>query len=257
MAKLSMFRILLGLLAVSAIALSEVEERKLDKKVRLKKRLERLEKAVNALEHFLFDENIKNIESLRDLKTTVVQDVKSDLKEVNKKSADMLAEVDEIVAEVREDLSEIETDANARNVIVGDLLYYHGIKSPCDEWYGSCSMANSVCRDGMCQCSAGFSYDSLRQTCVEECPHGYGNTYQVVNNHIIRGFNRRIVNETSADNCKRLCEEEQTFVCRSLDYFPRQKQCYMSASSKPDAEDGWEYNGAGVHFQRDCLYDTY
>lgn len=228
-----------------------------DGNIEIIKRLDDLDQTVGVLERYVYDESVKRKNDLRNLQGDSGEAFDANMYEVRRLSEDMVKAVDDTLVNIRENLKQTELTANARNVIVGDLLYYHGISSRCDAWFDSCVVEHSECRDDMCQCVPGFSHDSLRQRCVPKCPHGYGDTYQVVHNYIIRGFNNRSVNETSLEECKLLCETEKTFECRSFDFFPNYDSCYLSEKTKGDAESGWEYNGAGVHFQRDCVYDIY
>ncbi|XP_052803484.1 uncharacterized protein LOC128233711 [Mya arenaria] len=132
-------------------------------------------------------------------------------------------------------------------------LRYGGIGTPCSSDSGECVTPESECRADKCQCHLGLSYSHGEGTCVPSCDE-YGSTYQTSPNRIIRGYNDLHLNETSLAQCSTRCSTEEAFVCRSFDYFPDWRQCYLSRHVNTDVdESAWEYNGAGYHFQRDCV----
>lgn len=221
------------------------------KQRRLKKRIENIENNIKTIENYLSDERETDA-FLKSLEGETGKSFLNDMAEVKKMAAEMKQSMSTVFGDLSKDLQAVENFANSRNVIIGGVAYYDGIGSACGSQYDVCRVTNSDCRDGICQCLAGLSYDHLQQTCVDQCETGYGNTYQTVNNYIIRGHNSLSVNETELVQCKKLCESADTFICRSFDYFPRWRSCFLSEEIKPNVDNGWEYNEAGIHFQRDC-----
>lgn len=217
-------------------------------------RLDKLEKNIEAIQSYVNSERETDY-FLRGLTGDIGKAFDADMIQVKNLAAGMKKELTDSLGNVNNELKAVEDFANSRNVIIGGVLYYDGIGSPCGPSFDVCRVDKSECRDGKCQCVPGLSHDSLHEECVETCEDGYGNTYQTVHNYIIRGNNNAILNETSLEECKEHCETEESFNCRSFDYFPRWDSCFLSENVKSDAEDAWEYNSAGIHFQRDCIID--
>jgi hypothetical protein len=160
-------------------------------------------------------------------------------------------DVKESLDDFEDKISLVNKTANVKINANGAVLY-GGIGSACTDNGGECLGDDSECRGGRCQCLPGLSYDIQAQSCVSSC-NKYGETYQSVSRKIIRGFNDKTVEKTTLAKCKKDCVDEKTFLCRSFDYFPQWRTCYMSASVVSEAtEDAWEYNSEGHHFQRDC-----
>ncbi|KAH3719398.1 uncharacterized protein LOC127855005 [Dreissena polymorpha] len=244
--------------------------------LRQQHRLERIEKLVRDirnLEDYLTDDGALD-KHFVNLNVTVEKEIDAKIKVVNDRVGQMNAKIKEDLGGVGTITDRIEQTADKRNVVVGGVVYYMGIGSACTEDVDICRVGKSECREGICQCEPGLSSDSLRQTCVDKCEGGYGRSYQTVNNYAIRGYNNMELLNVTLENCKARCEAANAFVCRTFDYFPDWKSCYLSEKVKSDVEpvkafpsndgtydadldvrdkeDGWEYNGAAIHFQRDC-----
>ena len=218
-------------------------------------RLENVEKNIEAIQNFVDDEKETDT-FLNGLRGGIGKAFDDDMAQVKTLAESMREELKTSFNDVDSELKAVEDFANTRNVLIGGVLYYDSIGSPCDQSFDVCKIENSECRDGKCQCEVGMSHDSLQGRCADACADGYGSTYQTTNNYIIRGHNSVSLNETSLEECKEHCETEKKFVCRSFDYFPRWQECYLSEVVQGEAEnEAWEYNSAGVHFQRDCIVD--
>lgn len=219
------------------------------------KRLDNVEKNIEAIQSYVDGERETDT-FLNGLRGDIGKAFDNDMLQVKNLAGGMRKELKESLEKAGHDLKAVEDFANSRNVIIGGVLYYDGIGSACGESFDVCRVENSECRDGKCQCKMGMSHDSLQEKCVDACADGYGNTYQTVHNYIIRGHNTVTVNETSLEDCKEQCETADNFECRSIDYFPRWEACYLSDVVKGDIDnEAWEYNSAGIHFQRDCIVD--
>ena len=148
-------------------------------------------------------------------------------------------------------ISAAHRDAQVKISSLGGLMY-GGIGTPCSADAPECTTADSECRGDKCQCSLGLSYDHGQRKCVGSCAT-YGRTFQTAPRRVIREYNDRVVNSTSLADCASTCVDETSFTCRSFDYFPDWRQCFLSRHVKSDVDDAaWEYNDAGYHFQRDC-----
>lgn len=240
----------------------------------IKAKLDALDKEISVLENYVKGEKSTDA-ILQDLEGSTYQEVLGYMDTVKNRAAETKEKVKMNLKPAEEILSGVKTLANNRNVVVGGILYYGAIGSACSSWENTCKTSRSECRDNKCQCVSGLSFDALQQTCVETCQNGYGNTYQTVTNYAIRGFNNLVLENVTLDTCKQTCETVDSFVCRSFDYFRMWNSCYLSRSVKADTEqgeyvgledyvvddegedkDGWEYNAAAVHFQRDCIVDA-
>lgn len=217
-------------------------------------RLDTLESNIAAIESYVQGERETDT-FLRGLSGAIGQAFDDTMQEVKQLADGLRNELKESFVNVNQELTEVEEFSNSRNVIIGGILYYDGIGSACGSSFDVCHVENSACRDDKYQCKLGLSYDGLQQSCVDRCERGYGNTYQTVYNYIIRDNNYDTVNGTSLKECQQRCETDEAFLCRSFDYFPRWNTCYLSEHTKSDADEWWEYNSAGIHFQRDCVID--
>ncbi|KAH3704619.1 hypothetical protein DPMN_079678 [Dreissena polymorpha] len=188
---------------------------------------------------------------IRNSAVTEVQGMEKKVKETNT-FIDSLKKLSNVQLEkVADNIARVNRSAFVKVNANGAVLY-GGVGSKCIDTSGECVTPNSECRVGKCQCSLGLSYNLGTQSCVGSCTE-YGSTYQSVPLWIIRGFNDRVLNATTLVTCAETCALEKSFVCRSFDWFPHFRTCYLSANAKTGAEDAWEYNSAGYHFQRDCL----
>lgn len=251
--------------------LIKLTEEKIKRNEAIKKRLEQLEHSVALLENYVSGERETDL-TLQDLTGKTKSLFEGYMNTIKEMTKSMKEEVRQTLLAPESTLTDVETSANERNVVIGGILYYGGIGSAC-AWADLCRTPRSECRRNICQCLPGLSSDLLRQDCVETCDNGYGHTYQTVHNYAIHGYNDLVLENVTLDQCKDRCENVKDFVCRSFDYYPDWHSCYLSASVKGDTErgeldeyddqvgevgekDGWRYNSAGVYFQRDCIVDA-
>lgn len=217
---------------------------------KLEERLSNIEGKVEAIKNYLIGEKRGDIQ-LRKKSEEVIKEMKEKVKETENVIEALKNDVTNSLADFEDKIKDVNKTANVKINANGAVLY-GGIGSACTTNGGECMTKDSECRDGRCQCLPGLSYDIQAQSCVGSCGV-YGETYQSVSRRIIRGFNDKKVESVSLGECKIKCIEEEDFKCRSFDYFPQWRDCYMSASVKSDAPDeAWEYNSEGYHFQRDC-----
>ena len=148
-------------------------------------------------------------------------------------------------------LESVKNIADKRNFNLGGAIFYGGHGSACVEGANECHLVSGECRNGQCQCKPGLSYDRKTQSCVENC-ESYGEDFEVVPNRVIRGNNSAVFEDVSLKECKKNCTEAQDFECVTFEYFNWYRACYLSAITMLEAEDSWEYNSAGNHFQRNC-----
>ena len=237
----------------------------------LRNRLDALEYELSLVENYIKGEKSTDA-ILEELEGSSKETFLGYMKTVEDKAKDMKVTVGRNLKPAEDTLETIKSFANERNVVIGGILYYGAIGSSCTRWEDVCITVRSECRENKCQCKPGLSSDALQQTCVEKCGMGYGKTYQTVPNYAIRGYNDLTLENVTLDTCREQCETDKSFVCRSFDYFPAWNSCYLSSSVKGDTEselsndygdyaeekdsDGWEYNAAAIHFQRDCLVNT-
>lgn len=238
----------------------------------IRDRLDKLNHTITVLENYVKGERMLDT-VLEDLSGKTMDKFESYMDTVKGKAENMKKEVKKDLKPAEDTLSIVEGYANDRNVVLGGILYYLGIGSGCAGRSDICRTPKSECRDNKCQCLPGLSSNALDQTCVSKCNRGYGDTYQTVHNYAIRGFNDLSLENVTLEVCKKRCEAEKTFVCKSFDYFPEWNSCFLSSKVKCDVDsevgenndeneddaleekpgDGWEYNAAAIHFQRDCL----
>ena len=215
-------------------------------------KLDIIEGRVKAIKIYLMGE--KNADRrLREKSNKVITEMKSKITETD----DVIGELREVVKNTLiafdDNIVDVNKTAHVKVNAYGAVLY-GGVGSACSAKNGECATANSECRGGKCQCIPGFSFDRRDRECKSACD-SYGATYQTVDRRIIRGYNELTLEESELQDCIDRCNTETSFVCRSFDFFPRWHTCYLSTSVKTDvAEELWEYNKEGYHFQRDCKF---
>lgn len=213
-------------------------------------RLKALEERIHAIKNYLQVEKKLDV-ALRVKSDEVINVMEGKVTETDQVIDQLKTNVDNTLKDFETRIDEVNTIANV--IINSDgTVMYGKIGSACTTYGQECTDDNSECRSGRCQCLPGLSYDIHERKCVKSCG-GYGTTYQVVSRKIIRGYNDLTLNSTNLAECKKTCEAENAFQCRSFDYFPQWKQCYLSKNVVSDITDNsWEYNSEGIHFQRDC-----
>lgn len=213
-------------------------------------RLVGLEGKIETIKNYLMGEKKGDI-LLRKKSEEVIKEMKEKVRETNNVIQTLKDEVTISLVNFENKITEVNKTANVKINANGAVLY-GGVGSACTSNGGECVTDQSECRDGRCQCEPGLSYNVQARSCAESCSV-YGETYQSVSRRIIRGFNDLKLDSVSLAECKKRCITEETFKCRSFDYFPQWRDCYMSSSVKSDTpDDAWEYNSEGYHFQRDC-----
>ena len=224
-----------------------------EKREKWRKKLDRLEKDIAVLVGYYADE-ANTDKLLENLSGEVLDNINNQAETIKTGITEMKKFLDTSLSGVDTVLTSVKKSAVSRNVKVAGVVLYGGIGSACI-YPTDCVVANSECRQGICQCNPGLSFDSLRNTCQDDCL-AYGTTYQFAKNKIIAEFNNLELQEKTLDECKRECERDDLgFICRSIDYFPLWKKCFLSEHTRSGVPDSsWIYNGAGIHFQRDCSY---
>ena len=212
-------------------------------------RLVMLEDTIDSLQRYLMTEKRKDIGLKRRSEVSIDQ-INAKLNEAKELIGSTEAEMTKSVSDFEIQLKSVNKSAQ-RNMDVKGVIVYGGVGTSCLTGHDVCVVDKSECRGGRCQCEAGYSYDAFAQQCVTSCK-GYGLTFQSVENRVIRGHNDDIVENVSFLECKQHCLNATGFVCRSIDYFERFGECYLSSVTMPEVKDDWEYNSIGCHFQRDC-----
>lgn len=218
--------------------------------VNFEDRLRDMEGNIDALKKYLMGEKRLDI-VLRTQSKEVIKEMKGKVRETEIVIGVLKDEVKGSLNDFENKILEVNKSANVKINANGAVLY-GGIGSACTSNGGECLGEDSECRSGRCQCLPGLSYDLQARSCVESCDT-YGKTYQSVRGKIIRGFNEETLEDVSLADCKAKCNDDSTFLCRSFDYFPQWRTCYISTNVKSEVpDDTWEYNPEGYHFQRDC-----
>lgn len=212
-------------------------------------RLTILEDTVDAIKRYLMGEKAKDIE-LKIRSEDAINQINVKVDEAKLLVGNTKVEISRSVSEFEDALKSVNESAQ-RNMNVKGVIRYGGVGTSCSAGNDACVVAKSECREGRCQCEPGYSYDKDAQQCVATCK-SYGRSFQSVRKRVIRGHNDDIVENVSFAECKQRCYDADEFVCRSIDYFDSMRECYLSSITKLDAEDDWEYNSIGYHFQRDC-----
>lgn len=213
--------------------------------------IQKLEKKIALILNRLSSEKMQD-KNLTLQAEEVLEDMRGKVDETEDLIEELKGSVKLSVDDFQEQIKAVNVSAQL-TVNVRGVVFYGEIGTVCSVESGECQLDNSECRAGRCQCKPGLSYNIQDRTCVPSC-QAYGDTYQVVENYIIRGHNSKTVeNVTSIAACDQECQTAAGFVCRTIDFFPRWKTCYLSSETKADVPDKvWEYNSAGLHFQRDC-----
>lgn len=213
-------------------------------------RLTTLEETVDSLKRYLMAEKRKDI-VLKSRSEDAIDKINDKVNEATVLVGSTKVDISKRVSEFEDTLKSVNQSAQ-RNMNVEGVIMYGGVGTCCSAGNDACAVAKSECRKGRCQCEPGYSYDANAQQCVSTCPT-YGTTFQSVEKRVIRGNNDDVVKDIPFSECKQCCLNATDFVCRSIDYFQSMKECYLSSVTKLEAEDNWEYNGIGDHFQRDCM----
>ena len=212
-------------------------------------RLSDIEGTVDALKIYLTREKRRD--------TDLVKRSDKAIRQINQK----VTEARDLVANTKVDISKCVSDfedrlvsvkkSAERNMEVEGVIRYGGVGTSCSAGNDACAVEKSECRHGRCQCEPGYNYNKHTQECTTSCT-SYGTTFQSIENRVIRGHNDKILEGVSFPECKKNCTDANDFVCRSIDYFASLQECYLSSVTALEAEDDWEYNSIGYHFQRDC-----
>ena len=213
-------------------------------------RLSVLEENVNYIKSFVEEEKLLD-KSLTDISTKQLGVADERLDEMKQFTETAKDEARVLLGSAEVELQSVKTIADKRNFNLGGAIFYGGHGSACVEGANECHLASGECRDGQCQCKPGLSYDRKTQSCVEVC-ESYGEDFEVVPNRVIRGNNSAMYEDVSLKECKKKCVEALDFECVTLEYFNWYRACYLSAITMLEAEESWEYNSAGTHFQRNC-----
>ncbi|XP_060586297.1 uncharacterized protein LOC132742033 [Ruditapes philippinarum] len=148
------------------------------------------------------------------------------------------------------------TTTNGNTTYVGPpsefsyMVYpYFFMSEPCTIIDECSHITNSECRDSICQCILGYSYDWTTQGCIAECT-AYGNSYQkqldTTSQYDI------LLNNLSEYKCLVECTNHQAFTCKSLIYDVIGLGCYLSSRTALVKSTSIL---AGFHmYHRDCLF---
>lgn len=213
-------------------------------------RLTDLEGRVEAIKKYLMKEK-KSDMILRVQANNVIEDMRFRVTETDGVILKLKDDVKDTLKEFDNKVVDVNKTAHVKVNANGAVLY-GGIGSSCSTNGGECVTPHSECRGYKCQCEVGLSYDLGTTSCVSEC-QTYGLTYQSVQKRIIRGHNDKTLEGVKLEECIDTCNTEASFECRSFDYFPQWRSCFLSAKVQADVPEAWEYNMEGYHFQRDCL----
>lgn len=212
-------------------------------------RLSDLEGTVDALKTYLWSEKRKDIDLVIQSKEAIRQ-IKDKVTEASNLVSNTKVEISKSVTDFEDRLIAVNESAQ-RNMDVKGVIMYGGVGTSCSAGNDACGVNKSECRRGRCQCEPGYSYNAYTQKCATSCQK-YGTTFQSVEKRVIRGHNNEIFEEVSFSECKQRCIAAANYTCRSIDYFDSLNECYLSSATALEAEDDWEYNSIGYHFQRDC-----
>lgn len=212
-------------------------------------RLSDIEETVDALKIYLTREKRRDTELVKRSEKAIRQ-INHKVTEARDLVANTKVDISKSVSDFENRLVSVKKSAE-RNMEVEGVIRYGGVGTSCSAGNDACAVEKSECRHGRCQCEPGYSYNALTQECTTSCT-SYGTTFQSIENRVIRGHNDKVLEGVSFPECKKSCFDADGFVCRSIDYFASMKECYLSSVTALEAEDNWEYNSIGYHFQRDC-----
>ncbi|KAK3589292.1 hypothetical protein CHS0354_026943 [Potamilus streckersoni] len=128
-----------------------------------------------------------------------------------------------------------------------------GIGSSCNN-NADCWVNKAECRENTCYCEPGRSYNPENWSCVRSCTE-YGLSFQKVVGYYIVGHNQAVLKSIGEEDCKSACFSATLFACITIDYFPKERECYLQSITKLEVkETSWARHQSGVsyHFQRDC-----
>ncbi|KAL3860424.1 hypothetical protein ACJMK2_010548 [Sinanodonta woodiana] len=128
-----------------------------------------------------------------------------------------------------------------------------GIGSSC-KGNADCWVNKAECRENICYCEPGRSYYPENWTCVRSCTE-YGRSFQKVVGYYIVGHNEAVLKSIDEEECKSACFSATLFACITIDYFPKERECYLQSATKLEVrETAWakHHSGVSYHFQRDC-----
>lgn len=54
----------------------------------------------------------------------------------------------------------------------------------------------------------------------------------VLKSYYISGLDKKTLNNFNVDDCKKACENEKGFKCKSFDYLPAYKRCYLQEANR-------------------------
>lgn len=220
------------------------------KSAKYDKRLRDLEENVKYIKSYI-DAEKRLDDSLVDLTTKKLKEVDEQVAKTRQLTENAKNEADISLGGAEEILQSVKNTADNRNFNLGGAIFYGGHGSACVPGADECQLLRSECREGQCQCEPGLSYDRKTQTCIERC-ESYGLDFEVVSNRVIRGNNSAVFEDISLQECRQKCIDSEEFQCVTFEYFTWYKVCYLSEITMLEAEENWEYNGAGSHFQRNC-----
>ncbi|KAK3608046.1 hypothetical protein CHS0354_031032 [Potamilus streckersoni] len=114
-----------------------------------------------------------------------------------------------------------------------------------------CSVVQSECRDNTCLCLPGYSFSPKTGECLANCAK-YGDNFFKVAYHFISGNNQDVFLGVSEEDCKFLCLNRTTYICRTFEYGVN--ECYLSTVTSLDAPNDWYLDTAREYsyYQRDC-----
>ena len=58
-----------------------------------------------------------------------------------------------------------------------------------------------------------------------------GDCWDVHRDHVLYGYNDRVISYVTMEECRAMCVQETGFLCLSLDYVGRDRKCYLSSGS--------------------------
>ncbi|KAL3860857.1 hypothetical protein ACJMK2_010921, partial [Sinanodonta woodiana] len=84
----------------------------------------------------------------------------------------------------------------------------------------------------------------------------YGDNFLKVAYHFIHGYNQDTFLGVSEEDCKFLCLNRTSYICRTFEFGQYQgvNECYLSSITSLDAPSEWYYDPdhSYSYYQRDC-----
>ncbi|XP_071098228.1 uncharacterized protein [Haliotis cracherodii] len=129
---------------------------------------------------------------------------------------------------------------------------FHYVGSACTS-DGDCTLENTSCNDGTCNCDIGIMFSIGRRACVTGCTE-WGNEAVRYLEHSISGYNDVSLTGVTEAECRQRClaANTSTFTCTTADHL--ESDCFLSSVTFLSVPESNRKVGTPyTHYQRTCL----